>query len=547
MYPPRMSSERVIYVNGFYFCGHGLEVCNLCRVEARVANDESLRTDTPIGNSARKTIEEMMDVLDGITQGMARIEKTPRQSLSVMASALDTRRLAFEDDGGTNYTIWACKLHKDDNCRDCFDWRALIKTERKNAENQKQERRTGVLALLGVLGVHLSESASAELSSDVLEKKLCSALSLCQSLSESALGWLNMELLRAWNVKASLADAFQPRTATTRESASRRPRSKVSRATASLPVENTSNTLNEIVMRIARVYDNGHRLCVIQDVKRETDIRIRILSAHKYKEVPIIFLSFSIKDGQSSFAAERDIGMGDLMGVEMTIEEQTLLLRLLQLNSERLTGDLRSKMNVREHGYSASFLVPITSLSLDQVVELAGIPGCGMCGRLCALCQSASYCGQEAQRSNWEEHLLSCKGVLEGTWTDVTFIHKPIVHGQLGYASIFNLSSGKLATVDGSCASPSHVHGDKTFLAKIQRPAWITGPVDTLNMLVYDRSRTLHGLISARGNPEFWTAILCQMPFASAESKVYRYVKRTGDRTLSVCMDRQPSPDITQW
>lgn len=128
---------------------------------------------------------------------------------------------------------------------------------------------------------------------------------------------------------------------------------------------------------------------------------LQILDVHKYKEVPIISVTYTADEADAmSQASNAQSRQDDVISVVNTIEEQTLFHRLLELNCKRLPSELKTKLKFADERCNVSFLVPVISLNLDQVGKLASTPRCDLCGRLCSMCQSASYCGQ----GQWSDH-----------------------------------------------------------------------------------------------------------------------------------------------
>ncbi|KZV68071.1 hypothetical protein PENSPDRAFT_687545 [Peniophora sp. CONT] len=423
-------------------------------------------------------------------------------------------------------------------------------------DQPKAETRSVVLGLLGLMGVHMSEPANAEMSVETLEKKLSTALTLCQALSDSDLDWFDSGMLRAWKSKASLSGAFKSRSLMAKGNVKRGSRGKASSQHPSPVDEDTFNSLNQIIMHVVRIYDEGHRRCVMQDIDQKKTICLRILDVHKYKEVPVVSLIYTTdEDHTTSQTANSTIalcntGADDLAQIENTVEERMLFFRLLELNSTRLPGELKAKLKYHEEGCNASFLVPATLLKLEQIAKLASTPRCDLCGRLCSVCQTASYCGQETQRLHWEEHSTSCKGIQGSTWIETTFTKNPIIDGEEKTGRVYDGSSKREANPDRSSAPPENIHDDKTFMVKILRPFALIGgeegDEDEISLLVYDRGRTFKAYVSENRNPEFCTEALRYMPMDSDILKIYRYAKRSGDWSLSVCMDREPDV-IPQW
>lgn len=128
-----------------------------------------------------------------------------------------------------------------------------------------------------------------------------------------------------------------------------------------------------------------------------------------------------------------------------------------------------------------------------------------------------------------------------GKWLDATFVVNPVLNGQQTFTATIDNSSGEVSAPGTSLGTPINVHADNATLIKIQRP--LNTPEaddDEACMLVYDRYRTFTGHIFAKDNPIFWEEALRLIPFDSDEVRVYRFAKRAGDWTLSVCLDREP-------
>lgn len=134
-----------------------------------------------------------------------------------------------------------------------------------------------------------------------------------------------------------------------------------------------------------------------------------------------------------------------------------------------------------------------------------------------------------------------------GTWIEATFTNNPVIDGEEQYNAVLDYSSNKSSAPRSPTAPPVNIHGNKMFMVKVLRPYATIGFSDPndireISLMVYDRGRTFKGHISMQDNPEFCTEALHQMP----ELKIYRYAKRLGNWTLSVCMDREPS-DTPEW
>ncbi|VDB84561.1 unnamed protein product [Peniophora sp. CBMAI 1063] len=546
--PLRLTDRDAVLVNRFHFCAHGFEVCNLCECDARMANDQILQGTFDPEKLEKMSVQEMMDKMMKGMMEASNFEKELRAPLSIADLVLDTGELEYEDDGSVNYNVWACKPHSRKNCIACFDWRGLINAE-QNKKNDSSQERERVLAQLRAMNVKLP--AGTKLPLDELEKKLSVALSLVQDLSDRP---VDPSKLRAWKGKEPLLDAFKK--GNLAEAYANLQSQSEGRGPLSFPLyENAFVDLRQTVMHIANNYEKGQQCCTLQDNTQREAICIRVLGVHDLNGTPLISLVYGIDDGPSMTKvfefndAQRKAGAKGFARIHSTIEEQALFRRLLQVNAENIPSGLTAELKPEEQGFKASFIVPVAPLSQVQIGKLTTNLGCPICGKSansrCAACHSISYCGPVCQKTHWKEHKAQCKRIRGGTWLEATFSENPIVNGQQKYAGVISHTANKMPKVRDSLGPPDNVHGDKAFLVKVQRPLmmWADG---YLSMLVYDRNRTFQGNISKQENPKFWEAAMKQMPEGSSKVKIYRNARRTGDWTLSVCVDSEPS-EIPQW
>ncbi len=100
-----------------------------------------------------------------------------------------------------------------------------------------------------------------------------------------------------------------------------------------------------------------------------------------------------------------------------------------------------------------------------------------------------------------------------------------------------------VTTREPTSEAPPNMHGDKLFLVKIQ-----AGMGTETTMLIYDRNRTFKEVFFfLEDDPETHAAVLAEIrgPRGGYGGlKMYRWAKRTGDRQLSICLDRPPTMPI---
>ncbi len=154
-----------------------------------------------------------------------------------------------------------------------------------------------------------------------------------------------------------------------------------------------------------------------------------------------------------------------------------------------------------------------------------------------------------------------CKSLAGGTWLPVT-VSLPSDIAPSGYvlginkystqADVKNLAeksrTGRLTSGDSDIMlleDLPNIHGDRAFIAKIQASLpWSPGEP---SIQIYDRRRSFTVFVMKDVDPTAFGAIfdLCRRD-GYIGSKVYRWMKRTGDKSFSVCLDREPTGDI-KW
>jgi hypothetical protein len=80
--------------------------------------------------------------------------------------------------------------------------------------------------------------------------------------------------------------------------------------------------------------------------------------------------------------------------------ERDMLVKLLLLNSKRLSSDYSPERRKNEESFRLSFLLPLGPISMQDLGRLTNTSGCAVCGdshktlRRCGNCQTISYCSQ---------------------------------------------------------------------------------------------------------------------------------------------------------
>lgn len=149
-----------------------------------------------------------------------------------------------------------------------------------------------------------------------------------------------------------------------------------------------------------------------------------------------------------------------------------------------------------------------------------------------------------------------CKSLVGGTWLPVTTslqsdlapyvlrINKYSTQADLRDISA-KLKAGEVPPEVTDKEVPPNIHGDRAFIAKIQASLpWSTAEP---SISIYDRKRSFTVLVRRGVDRRAFDAMfeICRRD-GYIGSKIYRWMKRTGDMTFSVCLDRAPKEDI-KW
>ena len=263
---------------------------------------------------------------------------------------------------------------------------------------------------------------------------------------------------------------------------------------------------------------------------------------------------------------------GYMANIKSTLLEQKLLLKLLAINGKLLSQTYKPKQASTEQKFKVSFLLPLGPLGYEDIAKLNNDAGCVLCGKKtisrCSRCQSVAYCGSGAvrrnhflcgihralfvdcQKADWPAHKPVCRSLHGGTWRTARFV--TVVPGTEGlYTAKWNKFSSPADIVAAAPEAldpstvPPNTHGSRPFLVKLQAPL-ATG---FASIMVYDRQRSFQGYFMLDDNTEVYPEMLKEMQGPRGGHggvKMYRWVKRSSDWELSVCMDKEPQTDI-KW
>lgn len=162
----------------------------------------------------------------------------------------------------------------------------------------------------------------------------------------------------------------------------------------------------------------------------------------------------------------------------------------------------------------------------------------------------------ECQKIDWREHKIKCRSLKDGRWVTVSFRMKFPGDEQRPYMTLsqrttnspqdvqafINNSMNLLRPVDQDVVNipPPNVHGERTFLIKIQTPMNPRYPA----FLIYDRQKSFQSVFFCQqDNPELYREFLVETRGPRGRydgNKMYRWARRTGEFELSVCLDRAP-------
>ena len=172
------------------------------------------------------------------------------------------------------------------------------------------------------------------------------------------------------------------------------------------------------------------------------------------------------------------------------------------------------------------------------------------------------------QSADWANHKDVCRehSLRDAQWVSIEMSSLPISPRRLGMAdsgkdwhaaTLNKYSNINLGFSDKTSAAnkldpsnaPPNEHADRLFLIKLQGGLPGMGPPG--HFMIYDRKRTFQTFMQRDSDPARFVAVLTEMTASPRTKydgcKMYRWAKRTGDWELSLCLDREPKPDMCRW
>ncbi|KAI1792762.1 hypothetical protein LXA43DRAFT_972427 [Ganoderma leucocontextum] len=411
--------------------------------------------------------------------------------------------------------------------------------------------REETIRVLNSLGVDIP--TDTKLLDEILEKRLSDALDAAQ-YKDRFPECMNLKSLNPWPVVEHSESAINPR--------------PLVDAVARHNLDEAHKLYTDF--RAGKNIQNALFVDPFDEPSQESAILLRFLTVLEVNETLPVFVVLYRTIDKATGASGADwaslqarsnpphLGCG-FHAVKATLLEQKMLLNILKTNNSLVPPDYNVTRRPLEERFEVSVLLPIGPLEYDALSNLNNNMGCTMCGKRassrCSSCQSISYCGAACQRADWTEHKPACRSLKDATWRTIRL--------RAGYPGMENCQFGllnrhaSLALPEG--ADPVHkwfylddalpyvnVYGDRPFLTKMQ----ITPPgVAPGRIMVYDRRQTFLGFLREDVDaPAFWE-FAAEMRGARGGLmglKMHRWVKRTGDWELSVCLDRAPVADV-KW
>ncbi|KAJ3904158.1 hypothetical protein F5879DRAFT_881122 [Lentinula edodes] len=546
-----MLDDDDVYIGTYLFCrAHGCEFCNECCIDHRFTNN--LR---------------MMDKLHAAFPTFTETDFMNRPPISyILDKAVETKSSRPKE------RVYECREHNKTDCSICFDWAKLTIDNMKRQNKLKNSKAIAVditrqekMNFLHSMGIELLPST--RLPDDAIERKFRGAIDASQSFSKliqkPPFNPSSFPLWSKKNASKSLLDSVK-RGNMMEAFANAQARSQ-GKENAWDMYENVFVDIRQTIMSLASGFDKGVISAIAQDKDYSYAICIRVVEVRQLDNgVPAIVVLYC--------RGTRDTPANDtipwvqevlsksvsktvpLLQIVASLEEQKLLLAILNMNARRLSDQFSPNRSRSEGPFGLSFLLPLAPLGQQDVGALTNHTGCTVCGKKttsrCSQCLSAEYCGTECQKLHWKEHKSMCNSLKGGEWITVTFSMLPLEtrlaakKGEKLYFTLFNKSSGlsadanrKVYDTDNPPPIPSNIHGDNSFLVKLQKG---------MSVIIYDRTRSLQAYLCSDVDPKGYEKAMAQMNTGPRGIKVYRWAKRIGDSQLSVCINKAPLID-PQW
>ncbi|KAH9934583.1 uncharacterized protein BXZ73DRAFT_77052 [Epithele typhae] len=240
-------------------------------------------------------------------------------------------------------------------------------------------------------------------------------------------------------------------------------------------------------------------------------------------------------------------------------------LKLLRMNEGLVPPDFPAQRGPLEDGYALSVLFPVGPLQDDSRWRLEVLLFCEVCRgtdvKECTRCFSVAYCSTECQRAHWATHRDGCVPRAGGTWCTLQAANdylwsKPELFGlkpdYIGTTQIHERSPQNdptLTAQDVLAARQTdplrNVWGDKPFVVKIALPDAAARPPQ--QVFVSDRRSSFTFYFASSMDAPAFATLISEMsgPRGGFGGKrMYRWARRIGDWTYSVCVDRMPAPEM---
>ncbi|KAI1792756.1 hypothetical protein LXA43DRAFT_1093398 [Ganoderma leucocontextum] len=329
--------------------------------------------------------------------------------------------------------------------------------------------------------------------------------------------------------------------------------------------------LRETMMSIGNTIDRGHRWVAIQDRGHENfAISMSPLSTLQVDAgtpgIVVVYRAFNrIADPD---AVHRQVaiykgyrgGNRTVASINASLLELKLMLKLLDMNTALISPHYQPPQTELEAPFYVSILLPIGPLGFREIDRLGNDPGCVVCGNepkaRCWQCQTVSYCstGKMPTGPRTNKTCLSLKG---GKWWTIPLRVCPPGEGGLAKARSGRLdvnhrqrwteADRRSVWLKEDGLPPPNIHGDRGFLVKFQAPLVVWAHPA---FLMYDRQHSFDEVFFyAEDSPEAYAAFMreVQGPRSRPEGgNMYRWARRTGERELTVCFDREPATEV-EW
>ncbi|KZT37708.1 hypothetical protein SISSUDRAFT_1129421 [Sistotremastrum suecicum HHB10207 ss-3] len=319
------------------------------------------------------------------------------------------------------------------------------------------------------------------------------------------------------------------------------------------PEENEFKDLLTALVFLGAIRDQGVRALLCEDEGETVAICIRVVEAfHLDETTPVMIVIYDTDDRDhykfTSLMFMHDQMENGILKVKMAPRSQKLFLRLLLMNSARLSDSYQPEREVYEEGFRLSFLLPTGPLTYQDVGALNEEKGCVMCGdkssQRCSACQSEAYCGRDCQLAAWNSHKPLCKALQQGTWITVPFqnVGDALFRVSGSYIQFNRYTRADetpvIEQVERGAPAPPNIHADRPFVIKIQ--------VNANSARIYDRRRSFDLYLSLKNDPVNYQRMCALASTGFRGLKCYRWAKRVSDFDFSICFDRS-LPEDPQW